>query len=154
MASAMWGSRLISPAVGGNTRRRQSGGVHPNSYFARALLKYEGQGKWEVVARVAPELADGAEQLAILANRSFAPHGYNLKSGGDRVVYSDEARKNMADARRGRKFPALSASLKGKKRPAIAAKARGRKATAATKAKISASMMGNKNRRKKGAKNG
>ena len=139
--------------------REATGGYHNNKLFGRALVKHGDGVKWEVVAAVIPEWADAAEQNAILACRALAPHGYNLKEGGDRAAYSDESKAKMSAIAKGKpKSPehcaALSAAKTGKKlsaehRAAIGKGGKGRKHSAATRKKIGAASVGRTHSRRK-----
>jgi group I intron endonuclease len=66
------------------------------------------------------ELANEAEARLIMAHGSAAPHGYNLTFGGTAARMTDETRRRMSDAKKGKPHTAehnakVSAALMGRK---------------------------------------
>lgn len=119
-----------------------------------AILKYgRAAFSFEVV-----DLAETREQLNhkeefwIRHMNALSPIGYNLKSGGDSAVMSDEAKEKMRKSAIGRRLSdaakaKISEASKGRQHTAdsrqrLRAKALGRKHSDATKQKISARKKG------------
>ncbi len=74
-------------------------------YFHKALRKYEGT--WAVLQECdTPEQLAAYERFYIAVTGSFVDwgKGYNLTTGDEGGELSEETRKKMSDARRGKKF--------------------------------------------------
>lgn len=90
-----------------------------------SLKKYGVKNhKFEVVCQCDVDQLNTMEQFYIILYNSFnTPHGLNLTSGGDTFEMSDETRRRIGDAGRGRIFTEerkrqYSEMMKGKKRTA------------------------------------
>ena len=73
-------------------------------YIYSAIQKY-GRENFDVVEISnceTKEQLDREESYQIELSNSLAPNGYNLKTGGHNTVYTEEARKNMSEGRKGK----------------------------------------------------
>lgn len=129
----------------------------PSLFFHRALRKYGFKSfTWEVLFCGGKNLLlDRWEKYYIKLLETKVPNGYNLTDGGEGIcgmVFSEESRAKMSDAKRGIKHSLktrikMSAAHKGRKYSVehcnnISASQKGRKHTPEAKAKISAALKG------------
>ncbi len=79
------------------------------SFFTRALLKYGTDGfDFITIENVPNELLDSWERFFIKELSTLAPLGYNLTEGGNGCAgghLTEEHRRNLSIANRGRKYP-------------------------------------------------
>jgi group I intron endonuclease len=94
---------------------------------------------FEVLEECDREMLNDKEVYWISCFDSVAPNGYNLTSGGGQgITVSDETKKKMSDAQKGKKRGPRSEETKKK----MSASRRGKKQSEEHKAKMSASMKG------------
>ena len=87
----------------GEHLRRARNGTHTNPHFARALLKYGEQVKWEIVGLAfSQDAANEVEQSVITHENTMHPHGYNLREGGNCSGLTDAQREKIRRARTGK----------------------------------------------------
>ena len=79
---------------------------HGNRIIANAVKKYGKDAfTYEVLeSNVFPEFLPDLEVAYITNFNTVAPHGYNLTSGGDHARHSEETRRKMSEAHKGRKL--------------------------------------------------
>lgn len=86
-------------ALNKNSHKRKS------VYLARALNKHEVKNfKIEIIEECSMELLNEREVFWIKELNSLAPNGYNLTTGGDSPVFSQESLKKMSIERKGKKL--------------------------------------------------
>ena len=103
--------------------KKKDNGEYTQRYFAHAILKY-GWGNFEheiVASNLTKEEADNFEKLLIeKLNTTDSQYGYNIREGGSHGGLSEESRKKISDAFKGRTLPdetrvKISNSNKGRK---------------------------------------
>jgi len=124
-----------------NLKARMDAHLNSNYLVGRALNKYDD---WQISVLHIRKSRNETNLLEIEEIRNYnsvAPNGYNLTRGGDGLFNpSEETKKKMSKANKGRKNPKVSKSLKGNKRAKGSKSISGQKRSEETKAKISKSL--------------
>ena len=127
-----------------------------NQLLANAIEKYGKDAfSHEVLeANVFDEFLSELEMAYIAKFNTVAPHGYNLSYGGKHGTHSEETRRKISEAKKGKKMSVearrkLSKAKKGK--PNF--RARGRKCSEETRRKISEANKGRKQSKEHRRKN-
>jgi len=127
-------------------RIRQHLSGQGNRIIANAVAKYGKDAfTYEVLeANVFDEFLPDLEVAYIANHNTVAPHGYNLNSGGDHAIPSEETRRKISEVNKGRKHSAesrrnMSEAHKGKKSPNL-----GRKFSAEARRNMSEAHKGKK----------
>lgn len=109
-----------------------------------ARAKYGVDGfSFELLKECPNEDMNYWEMYYIKIYNSKTPYGYNSTDGGDSgYEMTDEVRKKIAAALRGRKRPDISAAKRGKPNPKVAAAKRGKKLSPEHITKIAAALKG------------
>lgn len=91
-------------------RIRQHLSGQGNRIIANAVAKYGKDAfTYEVLeANVFDEFLPDLEVAYIANHNTVAPHGYNLNSGGDHAIPSEETRRKISEANKGKKRKPLS----------------------------------------------
>jgi len=122
------------------------------SPLARAIRKYGAENfSLKAIANATSlSMLNDLEIISIKDYKTKVPYGYNIKDGGANNNVSDETRKRMSMARKGKRFSLehkarLSAALKGRERPWLFGNAHnlGKKCSEETRKRISRSLFGN-----------
>lgn len=86
------------------------------SLIGNAIRKYgeENFVKTVIFSSNMQDHLDSAEDAFIVEMNTISPNGYNLKRGGSHGKFSEEAKRKMSLAKKGKKNPNLSVCRKGK----------------------------------------
>ena len=151
-------------AVKGRIRDHLTGSPKGSKLIKFAIAKYGRDAFIDDILHdgIIPELLDNYEIEAIKSHNTLAPNGYNLTTGGSNGRPSDETRRNMSKAHKGKKLSAetrrrMSESRKGENHPfygkphsaeardKISKAKRGKTYSAETRKKISNTTKGERN---------
>ena len=93
--------KTVNNAEKGRIRKHLDG--KGNQIIKRVVAKY-GKDVFSVEILhdgIIPELLDSYEMEAIATHNTVSPNGFNLTSGGEGAIPSDEARRKMSEAHKG-----------------------------------------------------
>ena len=137
----------VNEPTQGRIRQHLSG--RGNRVLANAVKKYGRDAfTYEILeANVFDEFLPDLEVAYIANHNTVSPNGYNLNSGGDHRIPSEDARRKMSEAHKGKKRKPLSAETRRKISEANKGKSRnfGRTRSEETRRKISEAKKGKKN---------
>ena len=107
--------------------------------FSRALRKHGPAAfRWDILTRVPAEWGNAAEAELIRRHKTIAPHGYNLREGGNVAPLPAEQRARLSAIMSA--LPPKSAETRAR----LSVAATGKSPSLKTRAKISESLVGNK----------
>lgn len=112
----------------------------------RAIRKYGMKNfNWESICEcnTVDEL-NNMEKYYIKEYDTFSKNGYNMTSGGENYVVSDEARKNMSEAKTGKNHPNYGKSLSKETRKKMSESAKGKVKSKEHREKLSIAQTGRK----------
>ena len=117
-----------------------------NRIIAKAVKKYGKDAfTYEILeANVFDEFLPELEVFYIEKFNTVAPHGYNLTSGGDHGIPSEETRQKMSEALKGEKHPLYGKRHSAETRQKMSESAKGRKNSEEHRRKMSEAQKGKK----------
>ena len=87
-----------------NCARKRIGGCRA---FEAALRKHGDKMEWSIIGLAFGRDAANEAEIALIAEyNALAPHGYNLRTGGDGGAHCEETRARMSASKQGRELPA------------------------------------------------
>lgn len=100
------GKRYIGITSQNPVDRWQNGlGYHRNAYFMKAIRKYGWGGFYHLIifSGTDKETACNLEQWLIAEFKTTdKKHGYNLTTGGEHFIHSEESKRRMSENRKGK----------------------------------------------------
>jgi len=117
-----------------------------NQLLASAVKKYGKDAfTYEILeANVFDEFLPELEVAYIAQFNTVAPHGYNLNSGGNHAIPTEETRRKISEERKGENHPFFGKTHTAAARRKISETHKGRKHTTAARRKISEAHKGRK----------